>query len=363
MEGRPTSGQEPEHDNDLNDDEIVDLTNIVKPTDSDDIIDLTEVLEQPDPADASGDVSMPLMDAIPAEAAPDTPPESDEIIDLTDKAEPPEAPAVEAPAEILAGPADSQTDEEVIDLLDVATTMESEITEAEEDGPDPGIKSEADALIDLVDEASAPQAEIAESEEEAVIDLLDVATAQEDAPAGTDTEAPETISSLPTEASDEEAVALDGKDDAAPMAEAVEGVGDPEDEFSDLESRAAMLTDTPAEFDFQIPIEAAETAGPDANVELLGSEDVAPPTDETMAAEDPDKPATFVPVTPPDAADAGEPIALTEQQIQAALTSVIEKVYGEKIEQLMIQTIEKTITREIAKIKNALLYDDDDALD
>ena len=429
MEGRPTSGQDPEHHNDLNDDEIVELTNIVKSTDNDDIIDLTEVMEQPDPADAHGDTPTPLMDATPAEEAPEASHESDEIIDLTDRSETPKVAAGEPPAEILASPADSQTDEEVIDLLDVATTLEAEITEAEGESPDATTKTEEDemidlvdkavapqaefaepdmdssdattdaeddavidlvdeavapqaefaepdmdspdattdaeddAVIDLIDEAVAPQAEFAEAEEDAVIDLMDVAPAEEVETADTETDTPETISSAPVEAPDDKASALDDEDVAAPIDEAVEGVGDPEDEFSDLESRAAMLADTPAEFDFQIPIEAAETAGPDANVGLFNSEDADTPADETMVAEETDASAMFVPVTPSDAADATEPISLTEQQLQAALARVIEKVYGEKIEQLLIQTIEKTITREIAKIKNALLYDDDDAFD
>jgi citrate lyase gamma subunit len=53
---------------------------------------------------------------------------------------------------------------------------------------------------------------------------------------------------------------------------------------------------------------------------------------------------------------------LTEAQIEAALERTIEKIYGEKIEQLMIRTIEKTVTREIARIKNALLEDEDDKI-
>ena len=64
----------------------------------------------------------------------------------------------------------------------------------------------------------------------------------------------------------------------------------------------------------------------------------------------------LVPVSP------SEPVPLTEAQVTAALERTIEKIYGEKIEQLMIQAVEKTVKREIAKIKSALLEDDDDMI-
>ncbi len=66
----------------------------------------------------------------------------------------------------------------------------------------------------------------------------------------------------------------------------------------------------------------------------------------------------FAPVTPPPP-PADESVALTDAQVEAALERVVEKIYGEKIEQMMIQTIEKTVKREIEKIKNALLEDTD----
>ena len=55
-------------------------------------------------------------------------------------------------------------------------------------------------------------------------------------------------------------------------------------------------------------------------------------------------------------------IVLTEQQLEAALIQAVERIYGEKIEQLLLQTIEKTVRQEIAKIKNALLEDGDEMI-
>ena len=93
--------------------------------------------------------------------------------------------------------------------------------------------------------------------------------------------------------------------------------------------------------------------------EAISVENEAPAIVENEPEFSPDIPESVaaplhVPVSP------SEPVPLTEAQVEAALERTIEKIYGEKIEQLMIRTIEKTVTREIARIKNALLEDDDD---
>jgi hypothetical protein len=53
--------------------------------------------------------------------------------------------------------------------------------------------------------------------------------------------------------------------------------------------------------------------------------------------------------------DLSETLTPSEKQLENALVRAIEKVYGDKIEQLLIQTIEKTIKQEIDEIKQALL--------
>lgn len=50
-------------------------------------------------------------------------------------------------------------------------------------------------------------------------------------------------------------------------------------------------------------------------------------------------------------------VSITEQQLEVAVQRVVEKVYGEKIEHLIIQTIEKTIKQEIAEIRQSLIDD------
>lgn len=51
---------------------------------------------------------------------------------------------------------------------------------------------------------------------------------------------------------------------------------------------------------------------------------------------------------------------VTSEQVEAALERVVKKMFYEKIDRLLVDTIEKTVTREIEKLKKALL---DDATD
>ncbi len=53
-------------------------------------------------------------------------------------------------------------------------------------------------------------------------------------------------------------------------------------------------------------------------------------------------------------------LQLSQDQLEEALERVIEKVYKEKIEALMISAIEKTVAKEIQKIKDTLSDDVDD---
>lgn len=106
----------------------------------------------------------------------------------------------------------------------------------------------------------------------------------------------------------EEEPIIDLLDAMAPEPKGAAAAGDADEEFTDLESRAqAILNDASVSSQYEAP----------------------------------------------------EPPPLTEQQIEDALERVIKKIYGEKIEHLLIQTIDKTIRREIEKIKNALLEDGD----
>ena len=431
MDGRQKPDADPENKNDLNDDEIIDLTKVLQDGDNDDIINLTEVLEQPDrPAaltdDNVSEAAIPLTDAIASDEAADISQENeDDIIDLTNMEVAAETAADDLPASSMEEDGEAP-EEEIIDLMDVATTLESEISATEIEGSDVGREvatepeEDEEEIIDLMDvataaepggsDAAAPEAMVEDTvapdeDQDEIIDLLEVTTpvepetAQMDhaaadeaveadeeiidltdvaptAPAALESEsqAPEIAPAETVVTEDEEPIEL--TDVASPeesqTAEAEVDVDQPaigeadlpdEDEFADLENRAdAMLTDTVAPLDFETPLEAAETAGPDAEFGLLETESLAEEADgpePVKAADAPAGEAMFAPATTPGEPALPEAPSLTAEQVDDALTRVIEKVYGEKIEQLMLQTIEKTVTREIEKIKAALLENDD----
>jgi hypothetical protein len=92
----------------------------------------------------------------------------------------------------------------------------------------------------------------------------------------------------------------------------------------------------------------------------LEAEDEPPPEVELVAipggALGIDLPEAEAPETPPDVA----PIELTPEQIESALERVIEKIYAEKIESLMVGLIEEKVTREIDKIKSLIMDEQDE---
>lgn len=51
----------------------------------------------------------------------------------------------------------------------------------------------------------------------------------------------------------------------------------------------------------------------------------------------------------------GTATAPTDEQVQQALHSVVKELYAEKIERLLFEVVEETVTREIDKIKRLLL--------
>ena len=306
MDGRQKPDPQNESGNDLNDKDVIDLTEVVEEGNGDDVIDLNDILEQPDQAAQAAvepeEEATPLVNALSEEA-------DDEIIDLTDMTESAEAPAVEPVAESVAAPSDGEADEAVIDLMDVATSLEADLVAAEPDVS-----------------ASTPEETVGiTQDEDDVIDLLEA---------------------------------------VEPQAAEAETTVETNDAFTDLESRAeAVLTGAGDAYD----VEAAETAGPDGDFMVF--EDTEAIIDETEAftvVDDQPKDAPDVPeplATPPFVpVSQSEPGPLTEAQVESALERTIEKIYGEKIEQLMIQAIEKTVKREIEKIKRALLEEDDDMI-
>jgi hypothetical protein len=178
---------------------------------------------------------------------------------------------------------------------------------------------------------------------------------------------------IPEQPAEEEPI-IDLLDAVEPQPKGAAAVGDADEEFTDLESRAqAILNDASVSSEYETPEEAAETAGPDDERLVFEAERIIAPAtiptartvrpepfaEEPPSAGESTDASLYAPFPSPATRAEAETPPLTEQQIEAALERVIKKIYGEKIEHLLIQTIDKTIRREIEKIKNALQEDGD----
>ena len=329
MDGRQKPTPQSTIDNDLNDEEIIDLTQIVEGAD-DPVIDLDDILERPEPGrhpwDQPAGTASPAPEAFAGVAPADASESADDaVIELTEMVSAPGA-TTEEPAEDAIPISDhDERDEELIDLLDVAATAEPGNYPPEPPTPSPALEDKGAQTIG----------------EEATVDRPD---------------------SEPLDTAQ------------APTA------FDVDDAFIDLESRAeAILKDPESDFNFETPVKTAENTTPDDGFRIVEDEaamqegrPVEPETgtkpadswvEQPPPAEKPLAATIVTPLAPPEAPSATvETVALTEQQLSDCLERVIEKIYGEKIESLMIQAIEKTVKEEIAKIKKALLEDDDGML-
>jgi len=231
--------------------------------------------------------------------APSEPDNNDAIIELTDVVAMPET-----------------TDDDIIELTDVV-------------GRDAG---DDDGVIELTDVVSpAPS-------EEPIIELTEVVSSAdsdvEDAVAETGWEEPEEV---PAAGSAEESTS--GELAFAEMELDIEDRTD--DELFDsmgmnLEADLLPSSEESSELDFNLSTQELSDA-----IDLL----------DAKLAEEPPK--------PPAVEDADiQPAAMFGQdQLEAALESVIKKMVGEKIDHLLNDAIEKSVSAEIARLKEQLLGD------
>ncbi|GAB6906718.1 conserved hypothetical protein [Desulfosarcina cetonica] len=111
-----------------------------------------------------------------------------------------------------------------------------------------------------------------------------------------------------------------------------------------VEEPAAKAPEAPSPEESEPIIDLTEAVAPEAE---LPAADLAIPLE---AAE------TGTAPIPVEEAGAAPPIS--EAQVEAALERVIKKIYGEKIERLLVETIQRTIGQEIEKIKADIIGDD-----
>lgn len=240
-----------------------------------------------------------------------------------------------------------EDDDGIIELTDVVASSETEdeeiidLTEVVEEDAD------QEAVIELTDVVDEPAEEMpavaAAPVEEPVIELTEVAAVEEEAVAPV-----EEAEATP------EAVLEEDEPDAA-VAEAEESTSG-ELEFADME---LDIEDRPEDglFDSMgmnleadlLPSEE-DTSELDFNLSTQELSDAIDLLDAKLAEEPPPAPEM-------EKASMGEPAALRSEELETALENVIRKMFGEKIDHLLNEAIEKTVSSEIARLKEQLLGD------
>ncbi len=234
----------------------------------------------------------------------------EETIDLTEAAE-------GSPEEELKG------DEEIIDLLQA--TEESFAKEPAED----------ETVITLEEEAADET-----KDDDEVIDLVDAA---EEISLAEDTG---NIVDEASEPAEDEAI-IDLTETVGDTSLEIEDIGEPIPDTAD----AAQEFDDISELDSDLieeTMDFTEEFDPDTITDDTLKDDFADSLGIELDSGEETKENFF------------DPGKLSNEQVETALERVIKKMFYEKIDRLLVDTIEKTVTREIEKLKKALL---DDATD
>jgi hypothetical protein len=351
MDARQGPDAQPE--NDRSDDEIIDLTQVVQKEDDDGIVDLTTIIGQPgnvpEEMDSAEDEIIDLKDTVSVDEPADTTQDMDEeVIDLAgmETAEPTTA---------------DEADEEVIDLAGMETIDQTTADEADEEVIDLAGMEAAEPIA--ADEADEP-GDLADTIDEEFIDLSELETALEPGMTEQESDLPSPQPEKPATVDEEESIDLQDTVELAP--EPIEEDMESPDSLADTmltdaidlsDDEMGPAVDTPETEEEAMPDET----GPEAIADPVVSEEEVADSGAAVVdgplEEEPPVAPTFMPLDTSEP-DVKETIPLTDEQVEAALERTIEKIYAEKIEQLLIQTIEKTVKMEIQRIKQALMEDD-----
>jgi hypothetical protein len=243
---------------------------------------------------------------------PSKPEDAEDIIELTD---------------VVASETD---DEEVIDLTEVVEEH-----------------SDQEAVIELTDVVDVPEEEIPAAEEapieEPVIDLTEPVFTEE-------------VGAEPVSEEELDAAPIPEEDDVAePTVAEIEESTSGELEFADMEldieerSEEGLFDSLGMNLEADLLPSEEDTSELDFNLSTQELSDAIDLLDAKLAEEPPKEAAAETGVS--------EPTALRSGELEMALENVIRKMFGEKIDLLLNEAIEKTVSTEIARLKAQLLGD------
>ena len=227
----------------------------------------------------------------------------------------------EAPIELKEETTDVQTgDEEIIDLLEAVEEQEP---------------IEDEAIIEL-------EEKVAEEPKEDD-DIIDLTEAAEDSPK----EVKDDSIDAKEEKTEEDDTIIDLNVKISPVKKEIEDIGEPIADDTDIFKEYEDVDDFDGNLiketvDFTDELDASPTMDDALKDDFAGSLGVELDTKDDISG------------------DIFESDKITDEKFEAALERVIKKVYHEKIDRLLLEAIEKTVTREIEKLKKALLEDASD---
>jgi len=236
--------------------------------------------------------------------------------------------------------ADLLEDDEDMPLADSADAQNAP-SEASWNDSDMQAPPAEDDLLRILEESGG-------EDDEEIIELVDRVGEEED---------DEEIIEL-TDRIDEEAVAAGRGGFRGIEADTAETASDAEleDDFLSSIDLEEILGDTP---EGQYAVDAREQAPEfgtgsdldflDTSDTLLEPEEDTPPSDGSVGL----APAAFGGRGPVPAA-AGPGIRLSDEQVEAAVERVIRKMYADKIDAILVEAIERTVSEEIDRLKNLL---------
>ncbi len=359
------------------DEDIIELTDII--ADPEDIIELTDIIADPEDIIELTDIISASENIKPEDIKED-------IIDLIDIAEP-----VRTTDENIIELSDiaevSTSEEEVIDLTDEIIEEEGlddlDLTEKVEDSieelfdKDENIdltQTTTESEIEDVKTAFEPlpaEADHAHLEDNDFVETTDSALPEDDEEM--DVEIIEEVVDAENEIEAETETAEDEPYAGTPAIEDVGLAGDTKgtENIEDTEDTEELLIESESKAEFN-PAKALGVQSDTADnfeIEKITSEDqpefVIIPEEPNGKIDGKIDDRDEIPESITQLEDVSrepELISLSEEQIEAALERVIDKLYADKIEDLIIDVIHKAVTKEITKIKQALLDNTDNVL-
>ncbi|OEU66919.1 MAG: hypothetical protein BBJ57_09535 [Desulfobacterales bacterium PC51MH44] len=243
--------------------------------------------------------------------------------------------------------AEPPEEEEIIELTEKVTDAlpdDDEIIDLVEAADEPPVEGEKESIV--AETAEPPEEDILELTEEAtdtspdddeIIDLVDAA---DELPIYGEKESLVAEAAEPTE--DEEIIGL------------TEAISDTPQEIEEIGKPIHVAAEASADADDSPGLEAEPI---EEAIDFHDELDEEVGLDQALQDDFVDSLGMELDSDKADSKDLSEAVDVSDEQVETALERVIKKMFYEKIDGILVEVIEKTVTSEIERLKNILLED------